>query len=128
MDRDEAIGVVRRIYEDGYNRGIESVFDECYTPDFRHHSKVIFDVPPAGEGEKQSMHRFRAADLRRLLRDPRDAGRRGQGGRRLNIQGTRRGSDGAIEPGQASSSHALILFRSKRMGKPRAAGLVHGGA
>jgi ketosteroid isomerase-like protein len=111
MDRDDGIGVVRRIYEDGYNRGIESVFDECYTPDFQHHSKVIFDVPPAGEGEKQSMRRFRAAipdvsfEILEMLAD---------GDRvvvRLNIRGTPQGSYGRIEPGGTFSSHALVLFR-----------------
>jgi predicted ester cyclase len=57
----EARAVVRRIYEEGFDRGVEAVFDECYAPGFVHHSKVIFDVPPGGEGEKQSMRRFRDA-------------------------------------------------------------------
>jgi predicted ester cyclase len=57
----DALTLVRRIYEHGFNQGIEAVFDECYAPNFVHHSKVIHDVAPAGEGEKQSMIRFRAA-------------------------------------------------------------------
>jgi predicted ester cyclase len=56
-----ARAAVRRIYAEGFDRGAEAVFDECYAPGFVHHSKVIFDVPPGGEGEKQSMRRFRDA-------------------------------------------------------------------
>lgn len=56
-----AHAVVRRIYEVGFDQGDETVFDECYAPGFVHHSKVIFDVAAGGEGEKQSMLRFRAA-------------------------------------------------------------------
>ncbi len=40
----EAQAVVRRIYEAGFNQGNDTAFDECYTPDFVHHSKVIHDV------------------------------------------------------------------------------------
>ena len=57
----DARAVVRQIYEAGFNDADEAVFDECYAPGFVHHSKVIFDVPPGGEGEKQSMLRFRQA-------------------------------------------------------------------
>jgi predicted ester cyclase len=58
---DDAQTVVRKIYEVGFNQGVEAAFDECYAPGFVHHSKVIHDVPPGGEGEKQSMLRFREA-------------------------------------------------------------------
>jgi predicted ester cyclase len=111
MDRDVAMALVTRIYEDGYNRGIESVFDECYTPDFQHHSKVIHDVPPAGDGEKQSMRRFRAAipdvtfEILELLADA------DRVVVRLQIQGTPQGSYGTIEAGGIFSSHVLVLFR-----------------
>jgi predicted ester cyclase len=53
--------VVRRIYEDGYNRADESVFAELYHPTFVHHSKSLHDTAPGGEGERESMLRFRAA-------------------------------------------------------------------
>jgi len=111
MNRDVAVALVRRIYEDGYNRGIEAVFDECYTPDFQHHSKVIFDVPPAGEGEKESMRRFRAAipdvsfEILEILSDANKVVVR------LMIEGTPQGSYGTIEAGGTFSSHVLVLFR-----------------
>ncbi len=56
-----AQAVVRRIYELGFDRGDEAVFDECYADGFVHHSKVIHDVASGGEGERQSMLRFREA-------------------------------------------------------------------
>ena len=53
--------IVRRVYEEGFNRGDPSVYDEVYAPGFRHHDKTIHDVSRGGEGEKESMQRFRAA-------------------------------------------------------------------
>src|SRR5262245_29627445 len=53
--------VVRRIYEDGYDQGDETVYETLYAPGFVHHSKVIFDVRPGGLGELDSMRRFRAS-------------------------------------------------------------------
>lgn len=58
-DRNEA--TVRRIYEEGYNRGDESVLDHTLAADFVHHSKVLHDVAPGVAGEKESMRRFCAA-------------------------------------------------------------------
>jgi hypothetical protein len=57
----DARALVRRIYEEGFDRGVEAVFAECYAPGFVHHIKVTFDVPPGGEGERLSMIRFREA-------------------------------------------------------------------
>jgi predicted ester cyclase len=111
MDRDAAKALVRRIYEDGYNRGIESVFDECYAPGFQHHSKVIHDVPPAGEGEKESMRRFRAAipdvtfEILEILTDADKVVVR------VQIEGTPQGRYGTIEAGGTFSNHVLVLFR-----------------
>jgi hypothetical protein len=48
----DAQAVVRKIYELGFDQSVEAAFDECYAPDFVHHSKVINDVPAVGEGEK----------------------------------------------------------------------------
>ncbi len=53
--------LVRRIYEQGFNQGNTSVFDELYAPDFRHHDKSVHDVSPGAAGERESMLRFRAA-------------------------------------------------------------------
>jgi predicted ester cyclase len=53
--------VIRRIYEEGYDHQDPSVFETLYAPGFVHHSKVIFDVAPAGAGEAQSMRRFHQA-------------------------------------------------------------------
>ncbi len=48
----DAQAVVRKIYELGFDQGVEAAFDECYAPGFVHHSKVIHDVPAVVEGEK----------------------------------------------------------------------------
>ena len=53
--------MVRALYERGYTGGDESVFRDLYAPGFVHHSKVLHDVPPGGEGERQSMLAFRRA-------------------------------------------------------------------
>jgi predicted ester cyclase len=53
--------VVRRIYEEGYNRGDVSIYDELYQPNFVHHSKTIHDIEPGPAGEVESMIRFRRA-------------------------------------------------------------------
>ncbi len=53
--------IIRRIYEQGFNEGEASVYDEFYSPAFRHHNKTIHDVSRGGEGEKESMRRFRKA-------------------------------------------------------------------
>ena len=58
-DRNKAL--VRRLYEKGFNEGDASVYDDLYTPDFRHHHKTIHDVSQGGEGERESMLRFREA-------------------------------------------------------------------
>ena len=63
--------IIRRIYEQGFNRGDPSIYDTSYAPDFRHHHKTIHDVSRGGEGEKESMLRFRAAipDVNFAIRD-----------------------------------------------------------
>lgn len=58
---DAVAALIERIYYQGFNNADELTFDESYSPGFMHHSKVIHDVAPGGEGEKQSMVRFRAA-------------------------------------------------------------------
>lgn len=53
--------IICRVYEEGYNGGVESIFAELYKPDFFHHSKTLHDVGQGSEAERQSMLRFRAA-------------------------------------------------------------------
>ena len=53
--------VVRALYDRGFTGGDEQAFRELYAPDFVHHSKVLHDVPPGGEGERLSMLAFRRA-------------------------------------------------------------------
>ena len=52
--------IVARLYAEGFNGGDEQVYLEVYTDDFRHHSKVVHDLPAGAEGERLSMLQFRA--------------------------------------------------------------------
>ena len=105
-----ALAVVRRIYEQGFDQGDEAVFDECYAPGFVHHSKVIHDVPSAGEGEKQSMLRFREAipDVRFEIIDM--LGDESRVVVRLHIHGHAEQSYGTV-PAGAYDVHAVAWFR-----------------
>jgi hypothetical protein len=105
----DARALLRRIYEVGFNQGVEAVFDECYAPDFVHHSKVIFDVPPAGEGEKQSMIRFRQAipDVHFEILDM--AGDEHQVAVRLRIHGNAHAPYGTV-PAGPYDVHAVAWF------------------
>jgi len=103
---------VRRIYERGYNDGDPTVFDELYAPAFVHHSKVIFDVPPGGAGERESMRHFRAAmpDARFEIID--QIAERDLVATRLRISGHPVAGYGQeLTPGVAFDVHALVLFR-----------------
>lgn len=103
--------LVRYIYHHGYNRGDPSVFDDCYLPDFVHHSKTIHDVAPGAAGEVESMARFRQAIpdvtftvLDQLAEEDRVASR-------VHIHGTPLGTFGDIGPGGTFDVEALVLFR-----------------
>lgn len=105
--------VVRRVYEHGYNAGDESVFAELFGPGFEHHSKVLHDMPPGGEGERQSMLRFRASMpdvrfeiLQLVAEDDHVAAR-------LHITGTPSGDFAAAVSATDDrfDVHALALFR-----------------
>jgi steroid delta-isomerase-like uncharacterized protein len=61
MDLEANKAVVRRIYEEGFNRGDVSIFETLYAKDFRHHSKTLHDVSSGAAGERESMLRFREA-------------------------------------------------------------------
>lgn len=103
--------LVRRIYADGYNGGDAGVFEECYRPDFVHHSKVIHDVPPGAAGEAASMRRFRQAipDVTFTVLDQLAEGDRVA--TRLAIAGTPVADYGTVPAGAPWSVHALALFR-----------------
>jgi|FLMP01.1.fsa_nt_emb predicted ester cyclase len=53
--------LIRRVYDEGYSRGDESVYAACYCDDFLHHDKTIHDVGKGAEAERLSMLRFRDA-------------------------------------------------------------------
>jgi predicted ester cyclase len=110
-----AQSLVRRIYEVGFNLGVEAVFDECYAPGFVHHSKVIHDVPSAGEGEKQSMIRFRDAipDVQFEIIDM--VGNETQVVARLHIHGHAERPYGTV-PAGAYDVHAVAWFRIDSQG------------
>jgi len=104
--------VIRRIYERGYNDADAAVFEECYAPGFVHHSKVIFDVPAGGAGERESMRRFRAAmpDVRFTVLDQVAEG--DLVASRLRITGHPIAAYGQeLTPGVPFDVHALALFR-----------------
>ncbi|MEO5837915.1 MAG: ester cyclase [Acidimicrobiales bacterium] len=112
---DDAQALVRGIYELGFNQGVEAVFDECYAPNFVHHSKVIHDVAPAGEGEKQSMIRFRAAipDVQFEIIDM--VGDETRVIARLHIHGHAEQPYGTVPEG-AYNVHAVAWFRVESQG------------
>jgi predicted ester cyclase len=104
--------VIRRIYEDGYDRGDASVFETLYATGFQHHSKVIHDVSPAGPGEAQSMRRFREAipDVRFRVLDQLAEG--DWVATRLRITGHPVGGYGPVQGTEdVFDVHALALFR-----------------
>ena len=103
--------IVRRIYEQGFNRGDESVFDESYTDDFRHHHKTIHDVSKGGAGEKESMLRFRKAipDAHFEICDLMSAGDKVMA--HLSITGTPVEAFPPIEPGEPMHFRAVAVFR-----------------
>ena len=110
-----AQSLVRRIYEEGFNQGVETVFDDCYAPGFVHHSKVIHDVPPGGEGEKQSMIRFRAAIPGVQFEIIDMVGDETQVVARLHIHGHAEHAYGTV-PAGAYDVHAVAWFRIEPQG------------
>ena len=103
--------IVRRIYEEGFNQGDTSPFDELYADDFRHHNKTIHDVSKGGAGERESMLRFRDAipDVHFELVDCMAKGDKVM--LHLSITGTPRKHFPPIEPGQPMAFKAAAVFR-----------------
>ena len=104
--------VVRKLYERGYSEGDESMFSELFASSFVHHSKVLHDVPPGGEGERLSMLAFR-----RAMPDARfevlDLIAEGDGVvARLRVTGTPVASFGwNVRNGEAFDVRAAAIFR-----------------
>lgn len=107
-----AKALIERIYRDGYNGGDETVYRECYTDEFVHHSKVTHDVSPGAQGELESMHRFRAAipDVRFEILDHVAEG--DLIATRLRISGTQVKDFGTVGVGDGHfDRHVMALFR-----------------
>ncbi len=111
-DPEASKALIERIYRDGYNGGDPSVYSECYTDDFVHHSKVTHDVSPGAEGELESMQRFRQAipDVRFTI-----LGHVAEGdwiSTRLHITGTQVEDFGTVGTGDGRfDRHVVALFR-----------------
>jgi predicted ester cyclase len=104
--------VVRRIYQEGYDRGDAEVFETLYAPGFTHHSKVTTESHEGGPGEAQSMARFRAAipDVRfrilsQLAEDDWVATRLRITGHPVSGYGPVNGTEDVFD------AHSLVLFR-----------------
>lgn len=104
--------LIRRIYDEGYNRGEELVYDTLYKPDFRHHNKTIHDVSRGGEGEKESMRRFRKAIPDAVFTIEEQIAERDLVVNRLLVRGTPVEFFPPIEPtGDAMEFRAVAIFR-----------------
>lgn len=103
---------IRRIYEQGFSRGDETVFEDCYAPGFRHHHKTVRGIASAAAGEKEAMRQFRAAvpDVRFTVEELIAEGDRVAC--RLLVTGTPVASYPPIEPtGEAIRFEASAIFR-----------------
>ncbi|MBW2270812.1 MAG: ester cyclase [Deltaproteobacteria bacterium] len=111
MDLEANKAVVRRIYEEGFNRGDVSVFDTLYATNFRHHSKTIHDVSSGAAGERESMLRFREAipDVRFQIEDTIAEGDHVVV--RLTVTGTPVKAFPPIQPGEPVEFCAVAVFR-----------------
>jgi len=104
--------IVRRIYEEGYNRGDVSIYEVLYQPNFVHHSKTIHDVEAGAAGEAESMIRFRQAipDVEFTILD--QIAERDLVATRLRINGNPTGQFGDVGPeGGVFDVQAMVLFR-----------------
>ena len=103
--------IVRRIYEEGFNRGDPSIFDTLYSDAFRHHSKTIHDVAPGTEGERESMRRFRKAIPDACFRIDDCIAEGDRVVVRLTVTGTPVEAFPPIEPGEPMEFRAVAIFR-----------------
>jgi steroid delta-isomerase-like uncharacterized protein len=63
--------IVRRLFEEVWNKGNLSVADELFTPNYTHHDPSTPDVGPGPESEKKRATLYRTAfpDLRLTIED-----------------------------------------------------------
>jgi predicted ester cyclase len=111
MDCDANKKIVRRIYEQGFNEGDASVFDELYAADFRHHNKTIHDVSSGGAGERESMLRFRDAIPDVHFSIDHSIAEADKVVVLLTVTGTPVKEFPPIKPGEAMEFHAAAIFR-----------------
>ena len=103
--------IVQRIYEQGFNAGDTSVYDELYAEDFRHHNKTIHDISAGGAGEKESMLRFRDAIPNVCFQIDQSIAEGDKVVVLLTVTGTPVKPFPPIEPGEAMEFHAAAIFR-----------------
>jgi len=115
MSADSALeankALIRRIYDEGYSRGDESVYAECYHDDFLHHDKTIHDVGKGAEAERLSMLRFREAVPDALFEVVHQVAEGDRVVNQLRITGNPVKAFPPIEPGAKMSFDAVAIFR-----------------
>ena len=111
MDQGANKEIVRRIYEQGFNQGDATIFDELYAPDFRHHNKTIHDVSAAAAGEKESMLRFREAIPDICFRIDEQIAEGDKVVARLTFTGTPVKDFPPIRAGEPIETRAVAIFR-----------------
>lgn len=107
---EERKALVRRFYEEGYNKGNLAVVDEMLAPDITTHGIAL--SMPGREGFKQRITSFRTAfpDLRITVEDQIFEGDRGVV--RLTWHGTQRGVYEGIAPtGKQATWTATVIAR-----------------
>ena len=112
MPTAENKAIIRRVYDEGYNAGDESIYAELYHPTFTHHSKTLHDVGQGPDAERRSMLRFRESmpdarfEIVQLLADD------DMVAARLHITGAPRHDFGNVLAADGRfDRHALALFR-----------------
>ena len=109
LERNKAL--IRRVYEQGYSRGDESIYAECYRDDFQHHDKTIHDVGEGAEMERRSMLRFRDAIPDAHFAVVHQIAEGDRVVNQLHITGTPVKAFPPIEPGSPMAFDAVAIFR-----------------
>jgi predicted ester cyclase len=104
--------IIRRVYDEGYNAGDESIYAELYHPTFTHHSKTLHDVGQGPEAERRSMLRFRESMPDARFEIVQLVAEDDMVAARLRITGTPRADFGnVLATDGIFDRHALALFR-----------------
>jgi steroid delta-isomerase-like uncharacterized protein len=112
VNPDENKALVRRFYEEVWDKGNLAVCEEVFTPDYVRHDPRATEPPPGPEGQKQIAADFRAAfpDLRVTVDLLVAEGAYVVG--RWTAAGTHSGSWAGLEPtGRAVSFSAVNIWR-----------------